>query len=301
MLINTEAFVLKSRKYNEADSLMVLFSRKLGKISAVAKGSRRAKSQMLAGIQPFCHSSFVLYQGRSLYTVNQVEARRIFYPLREDYRKLTYASYLVELVEMEITEGQSHPRLYILFGKALTLLSREKIELETLIRAFELHFMKVCGYEPQLFRCTGCKIQESGKWWFSQSLGGVLCPACCHQANDARPISATCLKLARYLLAKDINETVLLKIHPRLNEELQQLTKSYLLFHMERYQFRSLNLLTRYSEPTPMKPKMPAQQEFNCRDEAVLVQEKDSALTDAAEFDTFNETESSENSHDQEE
>jgi DNA repair protein RecO len=87
MLITTEAFVLKSRKYNEADSLMVLFSRKLGKISAVAKGSRRAKSQMLAGIQPFCHSSFVLYQGRSLYTVNQVEARRIFYPLREDLQE----------------------------------------------------------------------------------------------------------------------------------------------------------------------------------------------------------------------
>jgi DNA repair protein RecO (recombination protein O) len=132
-------------------------------------------------------------------------------------------------------------------------------------------------------------------------MGGVLCPACRQQAKDERPISDTCLKLARYLMAKDINETVLLKIHPRLNEELENLTKSYLLYHMERYQFRSLNLLSRFSEPTPMKPKMSVQQEGNSPVEEVLVQKKDSALTDAAEFDTFNETESSEHSHEQEE
>jgi hypothetical protein len=144
-----------------------------------------------------------------------------------------------------------------------------------------------------------CMIQENGG---SLSRWEVCCARhAVSRPMTARPITATCLKLARYLMAKDINETVLLKIHPRLNEELQQLTKSYLLYYMERYQFRSLNLLSRFSEPTPMKPKTPTHQALNSPVQEVVVKEKDSALTDAAEFDTFNKTESSEHSHEQEE
>lgn len=320
MLVNTEAFVLKSRKYNEADSLLVLFSRKLGKISAVAKGSRRAKSQMLAGIQPFCYSDFQLYKGRSLYTVNQVDSRKIFYPLREDYRKLTYAAYLVELVEIEITEGQTHPRLFSLFGKSLTLLSREDVEMETLIRSFELHFMGACGYKPQLQGCTACQETKSGKWWFSLEQGGILCRACRGQGQTVRPISHTCLKLMRYLTAKSIDETAHIKIHPRLNDELQQLTKDYLLYHMERFQFRSLKLLS-HIDVTPMLPHSAGEKTDTSEkaDEASGVIARDrkeleilpikeyernidqkSGLTETVESDTFNETEYSENSDEKE-
>lgn len=254
MLINTDAFVLKSRKYNEADSLLSLFSRKMGKISAVAKGSRRAKSQMLAGIQPFCYSHFLLYQGRSMYTVNQVDALKTFYPLREDYRRLTYASYLVEMVEIEITEEQSHPQLFNLFGKTLSLMSKEESEIETVIRSFELHYMTVCGYEPNLFSCGHCQSKEEKKWYFSLPQGGLVCSRCRSREEETLLISDTCLKLARYLQSKDISEVQQVKVHPRLNDELQRINKAYLLYHMGRYQFKSLKLLPQVDELIPMPP-----------------------------------------------
>src|SRR5690554_1201034 len=104
MLITTEGFVLKNRKYRETDSILTIFTRKVGKINAIAKGARRPKSNLLAGIQPFCYSEFVLYKGRNLYTVSQCDSKEIFYPLREDLKKLSYASYLMELVEAVIVE-----------------------------------------------------------------------------------------------------------------------------------------------------------------------------------------------------
>ncbi len=285
MLINTEAFVLKSRKFNEADSMLVLFSRKLGKASAVAKGSRRAKSKMLAGIQPFCYSDFMLYKGRNLYTVTQVEAKRIFYPLREDYNKLTYACYLVELVETEITEGQTHPQLFSLFGKGLTLLSNPETIILTLIRSFELHFMTVCGYEPMLNQCMSCQTHESTGWWFNLTQGGILCIDCRQSQPEARKISANCIKLARYLLAKKIDETVRLKIHPSLNNELQEHMKVYMLHHLDRYQFKSLKMLEQ-TETLPVLDKKYA--------ESV-------SLTDTIESDTFNENNHIERNDDQDE
>lgn len=282
MLINSDAFVLKSRKYNEADSLLVLFSRKMGRISAVAKGSRRAKSQMLAGIQPFCYSHFLLYQGRSMYTVNQVDTLKTFYPLREDYRRLTYASYLVELIEIEIREEQSHPQLFNLFGKALSLLSEETTEIETLIRSFELQFMTVCGYEPNLFYCTHCQKSTEEKWYFSLSQGGLVCSQCRSKEEGTLQISETCLKLARYLQTKNIKDAQHLKIHPRLNEELQWINKVYLLYHMGRYQFKSLRLLPQVDDLLPMPP--PAHR-----------------LTEEAKFDTFNKDEDKTFGNEQEE
>lgn len=294
MLINTDAFVLKSRKYNEADSLLSLFSRNMGKISAVAKGSRRAKSQMLAGIQPFCYSHFLLYQGRSMYTVNQVDALKTFYPLREDYRRLTYASYLVEMVEIEITEEQSHPQLFNLFGKTLSLISKEESEIETLIRSFELHYMTVCGYEPNLFSCGHCQKRENEKWYFSLPQGGLVCRQCRSQEEETYLISDTCLKLARYLQTKDIAEVQQLKIHPRLNEELQRINKAYLLYHMGRHQFKSLKLLPKVDELMPMPStgnKRPSISEDS----------PPGRLTDDAKFDTFNEDDHTAFSEEQEE
>lgn len=287
MLIKTEAFVLKSQKYREADSLMVLFSRKMGKISAVAKASRRARSQMLAGIQPFCHSDFLLYQGRSLYTVNQVEAKQIFYPLREDYQRLVEAAYLVELVEAEITEGQTHPRLYSLFGSGLTLLSHKETQLNTLVRAFEIHYTRVCGYAPQTMACVACGTPSSERWSFSAAQGGVLCSACRHQDNHARSISTTCLNLLRYLGAKSLHEVMRLKIHPKLNEELQQLMRWYLLYQTERHQFRSQKLMQQRSFPPLVQVKMKETTPIT--------------LTETGKSDTFNKTESGEISDEQEE
>ena len=243
MLIKTDAFVLKSQKYHEADSLLTLFSKKTGRMTAVAKGSRRARSKMLAGIQPFTYSQFLLYEGRSMYTVNQVDPKAIFYSIREDYQKLAYASYLAELVETEISEGQPHPQLFYIFGKGLLLLSQSETNPETLLRAFELHYMRVCGYEPQLKQCIDCSTTGVAGWSFSCSQGGIVCPQCISRFSDAQKISNTGLKLIRYLLSKPLHETAAIKIHPRLNNEISELLKHYLLYHTARYQFKSLRFI----------------------------------------------------------
>lgn len=281
MLVNTEAFVLKNRKYNEADSLLVLFARSRGRISAVAKGARRAKSQMLAGIQTFSCSNFLLYQGRNMYTVNQVEAVNTFYSLREDYRRLTYASYLAELVDTEITEEQAHPQLFNLFGTALTLLNRDNVEVEALVRSFELHYMKVCGYEPNLFSCTVCQMEKDAAWYFSLSQGGIVCPVCRLKETHAVSISDTCLKLARYLLSKDMKEVQRLKIHTKLNDELHRISRQYLQYHTGRNQFKSLRLLHQVDDVLSMPVVKEQSQETRVGNRA-------DQLTDEVEFDTFN-------------
>ena len=242
MLITTEGFILKNRKFGETDSILTIFTRKAGKITAIAKGARRPKSNLLAGIQPFCYSEFVLYKGKNMYTVSQCEAKEIFYPLREDLKRLSYASYLVELVEAVTTEGQTNHRLFNLFGKTLFLLKKSDIEINPIVRAFEIKLMNYLGYKPQLMSCVNCDSKETTAWKFSATEGGLLCSSCYSADLFAMKISNTAVKLAIFLLMKDITEVQKLKISDHLNEELKKILKQYILTHTNKYDYKSLEV-----------------------------------------------------------
>ncbi|KAB3533248.1 DNA repair protein RecO [Alkaliphilus serpentinus] len=243
MLIKTEGIVLKNRKYGENDSLLTIFTRKAGKVNAIAKGGRKPKSNLLAGIQPFCYSDFVLYKGKSLYTISQCESKEIFYSIREDLTRLSYGAYLLQLVEAVINEGQTNHRLFSLLGKALFLLKKEDIEIQSIIRSFELNYLVYAGYKPHLTSCINCNTTEMKDLRFSIQEGGILCPKCHHTDPFALRVSETTIKLAYYLLNKDIVEIQKLKIHPLLNEQLKKIIKKYIVAHINIYEFKSLDLV----------------------------------------------------------
>ncbi|AOY77549.1 DNA repair protein RecO [Clostridium formicaceticum] len=242
MLVKTEGFVLKNRKYGESDNMLVIFSRKLGKINAIAKGAQKPKSALMAGVQPFCYSEFLLYRGKSLYTVSQCEPKEIFYKLREDVKRLSYAAYLVELVEVVTNEGQTNNRLFNLLGKTLYLLTKPEIEVNTVVRSFEINFLNYCGLKPELHRCVHCNKITADYWKFSPQEGGLLCNHCSSVDPYAMKISETTLRLARYLQSKEIHEVRKLKISDTLNEALKKLLKQYILVHINKYDFKSLEV-----------------------------------------------------------
>ena len=63
--LKTEAIVLRSMRYGEADRILHLFTPDRGRLSAIAKGVRRAKSRFGGRLEPYFRLQLVLYQGRS--------------------------------------------------------------------------------------------------------------------------------------------------------------------------------------------------------------------------------------------
>src|ERR1044072_2536845 len=61
----TEAIVLRSIRYGEADRIVHLYTATRGRIGAIAKGSRRPKSRFGGRLEPFFRLYLVLYEGRS--------------------------------------------------------------------------------------------------------------------------------------------------------------------------------------------------------------------------------------------
>src|SRR3989337_969412 len=99
-LYKDEAVVLKTIKLGEADRIVTLMTRSHGKVRAVAKGVRKTKSRFGARLEPFTLVNLMIYKGRKdLDTITSADIVSSFDSLRTDYRRLTAAAAVVELVD----------------------------------------------------------------------------------------------------------------------------------------------------------------------------------------------------------
>ena len=81
----TEAVVLRSLRFGEADRILHLYTRERGRIGAVAKGIRKTKSRFGARLEPLSHVELMLHQGSGeLQTVTGVDLVRSHHAARED-------------------------------------------------------------------------------------------------------------------------------------------------------------------------------------------------------------------------
>ena len=88
----TRAVVIKTQDLKENDKLVWLYSENLGKITAVAKGAKGGRSKFMSSTLPFCYGEYVVFKGKSLFTINECEIIDSFQALIGDLESLTYAS-----------------------------------------------------------------------------------------------------------------------------------------------------------------------------------------------------------------
>ena len=63
--IKTQAVVLRTIRYGEADRVLHLYTPDRGRIAAMAKGVRRTRTRFGGRLEPFFRLDMILYEGRS--------------------------------------------------------------------------------------------------------------------------------------------------------------------------------------------------------------------------------------------
>lgn len=106
-LLNTKGVVLKSQDYKENDKLIWIYTEAEGKVTAIARGSKKSKSKFLSMTLPLCFADYSLFQGKNLYNLQEGKIINSFQGLLDNLDKLTYSSYVCELIDIcEI--GRAH-------------------------------------------------------------------------------------------------------------------------------------------------------------------------------------------------
>jgi DNA repair protein RecO (recombination protein O) len=188
----TEAIVLRSIRYGEADRVLHLYSATRGRIGAIAKGVRRPRSRFGGRLEPFFRLHLVLYEGRGeLATVTSAHTIAAHPRLRADGPALGAAARACDAVLRLLDSEQANPAAYNLLCRYLAILDGSESSaadgsadgaagLATAV-AFRLKLALAAGFAPELASCARCG-EGDGLAGFSGAAGGVVCAACEHGA-----------------------------------------------------------------------------------------------------------------------
>jgi DNA repair protein RecO (recombination protein O) len=177
--LKTEAIVLRSIRYGEADRILHLYTPYHGRMSAIAKGARRARSRFGARLEPFFHVRAVLHEGRSdLLTVTGADTITTHGALREHAASLDAAARACDAVSRLFETADPHPEVFRLLDNELALLAQDVAHARSGNGlAFRLKLLLAAGIVPQLVACAVCGETEH-LGGFSGAAGGVVCTAC---------------------------------------------------------------------------------------------------------------------------
>jgi DNA repair protein RecO (recombination protein O) len=180
--VKTEAVVLRSMRYGEADRILHLYTPHRGRVSAIAKGVRRARSRFGGRLEPFFRLDIELHEGRGeLLTVTGAQTIDGHARLRGDARALDAAARACDAVGRLFETPEPHPGVFNLLCRQLALLDERAGAAAGAGRAaalaFRLKLLLAAGLAPQLGACASCGEREH-LVGFSGAAGGVVCGAC---------------------------------------------------------------------------------------------------------------------------
>jgi len=180
----TEAVVLRSFPYGEADRVLHLYTAASGRIGAMAKGVRRTKSRFGGRLEPFSHVELGLHRGRGeLATITGASLVRSHDRIRSEGYRLQVGLVGLEAMLRLFTEEERNDRAFLALTRFLDALDEREPQpgrraaLDPVVLSFQLKLLWLSGVLPHVTSCVECGAKE-GLVAFDASAGGAVCAAC---------------------------------------------------------------------------------------------------------------------------
>lgn len=176
----SEALCLRKIDYSETSQVLRFYAKEHGKISCIAKGSKRRKSAFhgafdFLGVYDLIR---VDKQSDALDILTQAEAVRSFAGLAADYPRFCAASYVAEFVDQFTVEGMPVEGLYEVTIETLDRLER-KTPIPDAVFSFEARALRSLGFSPRVRECGFCRKKIADpEAYFAPRDGGAVCLQC---------------------------------------------------------------------------------------------------------------------------
>jgi DNA repair protein RecO (recombination protein O) len=229
----TEALVIGSMRYLEADRIVTLYTRDRGRVGAIAKGVRRTRSKVGGRLEPYTLVQASLHSGRGLYTICGVETLRTFQGVRDELFRMEEGAQLLGAVRhLFPAEEGSLPAFNLLVrGVARLAEAPDAATASAVVLAVRLKLLALLGYAPDVSYCAVCG-EDRAAYGFSPRLGGVVCATCAVDGGSSCfLISSGALATLRTLLEGPLAQVQSLDLDDRATAEVRQVLSQTLAYH----------------------------------------------------------------------
>lgn len=219
-LVKTKGVIIKVQDYKENDKLLWMYTEELGKVTCIAKGAKRSKSQLLSVTLPLCFGEYLLFKGKNLYNLQEGKIINSFQGLLNNLEKLTYSSYLCELIDICVESDETNATLFKEFMVCLYLLNTDVLDYELLVRAFELRLLEATGYNLELDKCCICKNKIAVADYISLSHYGGVCDECDKEYGFF--ISKPAYNALRFLKNTPMDKVYRLNVNNEIKKQMER-------------------------------------------------------------------------------
>lgn len=194
--------ILREQDVGENDRIVTILTADAGLIRAFAKGSKKAKGKLFASTRLFSYGDFVLYRGRDKFIVTEATRHRGFFGRIDNIEKLALAQYLCEICWVAVPQesGENTGDILRLLLNALYAIEQTDKSGALLKATFELRFMSLLGYTPQVSACADCGGRE-GSMLYYPGEGVLLCSDCAGSRVGSVPLDRSALSAMGYVLS----------------------------------------------------------------------------------------------------
>jgi len=193
----TPAIILKVVDFSETSCVVTLFTRSLGKITALAKGARRPKGPFESAIDVLavCNVVFLHKNSQAMDLLTEAKLDRRFRGAEKDLQRLYCGYYIVELLRTLTDEADPHPAVFDLALSTVQAIDGDA-EVAKSVFEFECGILKALGHAPMLTRCVACGKSKTSidRVHFGSAEGGLLCNDCCRGKSGMKILDRDCLQ-----------------------------------------------------------------------------------------------------------
>jgi DNA repair protein RecO (recombination protein O) len=252
----TEAIVLKAVNYRDTSKIVTFYTRRYGKMSAIAKGARNPKSKFGSLFQPLNYLQIVFYrrESRQLQYVSSSDFVKYFKSLTTSVEKLSVAASLIEIVNLVMHDEEENEQLFELLVSSLHELDKLPVEegnalpLSVFVH-FGLHLAVELGFAPNFEKCLVCHrsigTEKQKQVGYVIERGAPLCEECSPKISNAYIISVPALSILKSFARLSSGSAAKSKIQLALQHELSNFIFVYLRRHSENLkEIKSLKFLS---------------------------------------------------------
>lgn len=173
----TEAVLLRSVDYRDADRILTFFTRERGRLSAVARGARRSRRRFGGSLEPFCVVRLSFSRGRGdLATLKEATVVRAFPGMLRSLGGMREGGAALELVRRITREEDDEPRLFDAVVELFEALADASREPEPTRIAFGIRALSLVGMAPELETCalSGVRCPPGQSAFFDPARGAIV-------------------------------------------------------------------------------------------------------------------------------
>lgn len=240
-LIKTQGIVLKHMNLGENDKIITILTDKFGKVDVVVHGAKSHKSKFLSSTQPFCYGEYILYSGKSLFTLSESNILESFQSILMDLSKLTYGSYFFELIDTLTEKEVKNISMLALLLKTLYIMTHDEVKLDILKLVVEFKAISMSGYLPSVKYCIKCK-QELHDGYFSIENGGIICKACGKTNYSDYLVDFNEIQYFQIIKNIKLEDIKKFNYDNEKIEYIKDIMQNYILYYCEK-KFKSLEMI----------------------------------------------------------